>query len=322
METIIITEIDELEHRIEGEDIYIYGAKKMAIKLHKRLTERKIHVQAFLVSQKYDNPYTLQNIRVLRIEQERDKEYSCVIVAMGTNSAWKMDKELKNYNVKKLIIIHPALINDIWKQPIISSTSKVSSQALIDDNVDITVDDTSTLEIAPYVYIGKGTKIHLTNHSEIKIDTCTRILDEGLLYADSYSKIWISKNIRIGEKAHLEGNNGATIELGADTTVGRDLVMTCAESNIIIGDDNMLSVQIKAASGMHKLHGGNKKHRKDIITKNHVWIGMGAALLPGTCIGANSVVGANSLVNSSVPSNSTCGGNPVRILSNGISWNR
>lgn len=322
MKTIIVTDINDLDNAIGNTETYIYGAKIAAIKLHRRLIENKINVKAFLVSRKYDNPCILQNLDVLRIE-DNDKEYPCVVVAMGTNIAWKMEEELKKYNIGKLIIIHPALMNNIYEgKKILSHKSNISEFAIVEDDADITVDSTSTLEIAPYVYIGKGTKIHVTNYSHISIDMYTKVSTRGLLYADSHSSIGLSKMIIIGESAHLEGNDSAEIKIGENTTTGRNLFMTCADSKIIIGKDNMLSVQVKFASGAHKLYGSNKKNRENIITKDHVWIGMGASLLPGTDVGKNSVIGADSVVNCNVPSNVTCGGNPVKIINKEISWGR
>ena len=46
-----------------------------------------------------------------------------------------------------------------------------------------------------------------------------------------------------------------------------------------------------------------------------MFIGANATILPGVCIGNNSVVGANSVVTKSVPENTVVAGNPASIVS-------
>lgn len=59
-----------------------------------------------------------------------------------------------------------------------------------------------------------------------------------------------------------------------------------------------------------------------IVTGDHVWLGMGACLLPGCDVAEGSIVGASSLVNKSFPKNCICAGNPARIIRKDIKWYR
>ena len=45
-----------------------------------------------------------------------------------------------------------------------------------------------------------------------------------------------------------------------------------------------------------------------------MFIGANATVLPGVCIGNNSVVGANSVVTKNVPENTVVAGNPARVV--------
>lgn len=47
---------------------------------------------------------------------------------------------------------------------------------------------------------------------------------------------------------------------------------------------------------------------------HNVFIGANATILPGVCIGDNSVVGANSVVTKDVPENMVVAGNPARVV--------
>lgn len=51
-----------------------------------------------------------------------------------------------------------------------------------------------------------------------------------------------------------------------------------------------------------------------VVIEADVWIGEGAAVLPGVRIGRGAVVGANAVVTRDVPSYCTVGGAPARIL--------
>lgn len=45
-------------------------------------------------------------------------------------------------------------------------------------------------------------------------------------------------------------------------------------------------------------------------------------LLPGCNVEDGCVIGVSSLVNKHVPKNSTCAGNPAKVLRNNIEWFR
>ena len=47
---------------------------------------------------------------------------------------------------------------------------------------------------------------------------------------------------------------------------------------------------------------------------DNVWIGGSSILLPGVCVGENTVIGAGSVVTRSLPSNVVAVGNPCRII--------
>lgn len=51
-----------------------------------------------------------------------------------------------------------------------------------------------------------------------------------------------------------------------------------------------------------------------IIIEDGVWIGAGAIILPGVCIGRNSIIGAGSVVTANIPDGSLAVGNPARVV--------
>ena len=49
-------------------------------------------------------------------------------------------------------------------------------------------------------------------------------------------------------------------------------------------------------------------------SRNNVWIGAGAIILPGVTIGNNVVIGAGSVVTKNIPAYSLAVGNPCRVI--------
>lgn len=47
---------------------------------------------------------------------------------------------------------------------------------------------------------------------------------------------------------------------------------------------------------------------------NNVWIGGSVTVLPGVCIGDNTVIGGGSVVTKDIPSNVVAAGNPCRVI--------
>jgi len=61
---------------------------------------------------------------------------------------------------------------------------------------------------------------------------------------------------------------------------------------------------------------------KDVVLKDHVWVGEKSCILKGVTIEKNSIVGMSSVVTKNVAENSIVAGNPARIVKNGIIWSR
>ena len=56
------------------------------------------------------------------------------------------------------------------------------------------------------------------------------------------------------------------------------------------------------------------QYNKDVRISENAWIGAGAILLPGICIGKNTVIGAGSVVTHDIPDGVVAVGNPCRVL--------
>ena len=104
-------------------------------------------------------------------------------------------------------------------------------------------------------------------------------------------KVIIGKNVYINSNALLMARGGITIE---------DNVMIAANAQIISNNHDPYDLQILTC--------------KPVIIKESAWIGAGATILPGVCVGKHAIVGAMSVVTKDVPDYSAAVGNPARVV--------
>lgn len=144
--------------------------------------------------------------------------------------------------------------------------------------------------------------------------------------ADRDSKIRFNGNNDISQNSCIYSCGGATVSVGKGTTFYSNLYMGAESSVIQIGDDNMFSYYVKMNTGSHKVldrkSGKDITNRNYIRTGNHVWVGMGATLLPGCDVANNSIVGASAVVTKFIEPHSACAGNPAVVIKRDIDWDR
>lgn len=393
METIIANSLEQLCNKCSP-NIYIYGAKTIAQRVFLYLKSQGNEVKSFLVSEKYDNPTSLFDKKVARIEENPEQFYECIILAVSGNYIWETESFLRNYNIDKLIIINPA-IDDAFPSDIsffLSEQSTISSRTFISDGVYIYADDTSSIIIEDEVSIENGSIILVTENSTLHIGKGSRIEEKSQIIISDNSSIKVSEKCVFGEKSsiflsnnssisigsksefgeflHIYCQNNCEIIAGAHTNIGRDcdisvenhstiafehnnnigqhgiiynqangkitfkrnatvnvlLYLSVKNSEVSIGEDAMLSLNLKIVVGTHKLidtstHTEITNH-SPIIIGDHVWIGMGATLLPGAHIHEGSVVGAQALVNKEIPAHCVCAGIPAKVIRENVEWER
>lgn len=115
--------------------------------------------------------------------------------------------------------------------------------------------------------------------------------------------------------------------IGKVSTFGTNCQIRCHGTKIQIGDDNMFAENIKVVAGdghnYYDITTGNiLTHTDPVITKEHVWVGIGATLLSGADIGEGSIVGDVILINKVVPNNVVVVGNPMRVVRENVEWQR
>lgn len=53
---------------------------------------------------------------------------------------------------------------------------------------------------------------------------------------------------------------------------------------------------------------------KPVLIREYAWVGAGATILSGVCIGRHAIVGAGSVVTKDVPDYAVAVGNPAKVI--------
>jgi|SRR5438445_204141 len=112
------------------------------------------------------------------------------------------------------------------------------------------------------------------------------------------------------------------IFIGQDVYIGPHVLMLADKgAEIRIGNNVMFAPQVKLIANDHRFDDPTRpiKHsgygeRVGIQVGNDVWIGTGAIILKGTCIGDGSVIGAGAVVTHNIGNCEIWAGNPARKI--------
>jgi acetyltransferase-like isoleucine patch superfamily enzyme len=133
------------------------------------------------------------------------------------------------------------------------------------------------------------------------------------------SSLFFAEKVRLGKRVgfYLDGPD-ARIEIGAFTGINRRTEI-CAQSHVKIGASCIIGWDVVITdSDYHQLDDN------DIVAPvtigDHVWIGARAIILKGVTIGSGSVIAAGAVVASDVPPATLIGGNPGKLIRQGVVW--
>lgn len=167
--------------------------------------------------------------------------------------------------------------------------------------------------------IGNGNRVLI--HSGVRLKN-TKIFIRGC-----NNIIEIGENCTINKTTFWVEDNKNKINIGNDTSFGM-VHMVCNEgSNIIIGEDCMFSHNIEISTGdshsIIDLNTGNRINPvKNIVLKDHVWVGAYSKILKGVVIKENSIIGMGSVVTKNVENNVIVVGIPAKEVKKEITWSR
>lgn len=122
---------------------------------------------------------------------------------------------------------------------------------------------------------------------------------------------------RIGEDsfvmAPLSGVWFNNITIGKNVYINANL-LAMARGGITIEDDVQIAANVQLLTNNHDEYERAVLLCKPIRIKEGAWIGAGATILPGVCVGKYAIVGAVSVVTKDVPDYGVVVGNPARVI--------
>jgi len=128
----------------------------------------------------------------------------------------------------------------------------------------------------------------------------------------------LGTHCRLGREVFFDTNEGGRIAVGSHVRVNAGAVLV-SYASITIGNDCLIGEYVSIRDANHGTQAGSPMRlqphaRAPIVIGNNVWIGRGAVILKGVCIGDGAVVAANSVVTRNVPPRTLVGGVPARVI--------
>lgn len=143
------------------------------------------------------------------------------------------------------------------------------------------------------------------SHHKVMIESGVGAKDLTIYCADTNCLVHIKEDTQISGKTELAVMEGTKIEVGKDGLFSANITLRAGDSHSVIDATT----------------GERINHSKDIIVGDHVWIGNTVIVTKGTVIGDHSVVATGSVVTGKTfPANSAIGGNPAKVIKEGVSW--
>ena len=103
------------------------------------------------------------------------------------------------------------------------------------------------------------------------------------------------------------------VKIGKNVYVNTNVLMM-ARGGITIEDNVQIAANAQLISNNHDEYDRMILTCKPVLIREGAWIGAGATVLPGLCVGRHAVVGAASVVTKDVPDYAVVAGNPARII--------
>lgn len=151
----------------------------------------------------------------------------------------------------------------------------------------------------------RGLRISITgDNNTIEIGANTSCSDFSICVEDNCNEVLLGDGFRCGANTELAAIEGTSISFGEDCMLSANITVRTGDSHSIVD-----------------MEGRRINHSKSLSIGNHVWIGNTVMIFKGAQIGHNSVVAGGSVVTGKeFPPYCIIGGNPAKVIKEGIDW--
>ena len=122
---------------------------------------------------------------------------------------------------------------------------------------------------------------------------------------------------RLGEGSYvaapLAGAALDKVKIGRNVYVNTNALMM-ARGGITIEDGVQIAANVQLISNNHDVYDRQVLTCKPVLIREGAWIGAGASIMPGVCVGRYAVVGAMSVVTKDVPDYAVVVGSPAKVV--------
>ena len=136
-------------------------------------------------------------------------------------------------------------------------------------------------------------------------------------YTEEYAMLMKELFSNMGEGTHIatpvSGISFDKVTIGRNCFINSNCLMM-ARGGITLEDNVMIAANVQLISNNHDFYDLPVIVCKPVLIKEDCWIGAGATILPGVCVGKHAVVGAMSVVTKDVPDYAVVTGNPARVV--------
>ena len=109
----------------------------------------------------------------------------------------------------------------------------------------------------------------------------------------------------------LNGACVGSVKIGRNVFINSNL-LAMARGGITIEDNAMIAANVQLISNNHDPYDLFTLTCKPVLIREYAWVGAGATILPGVCIGRHAIVGAGSVVTKDVPDYAVAVGRAIK----------
>lgn len=116
-------------------------------------------------------------------------------------------------------------------------------------------------------------------------------------YLEYFERISFGGHVYIGPHSYWSAKGGITLG-----------------NNVIFGPKTSIWTYNHDYNSPLSIPYGGEDVLKPVVVGDHVWVGLGAVIMPGVTIGEGAIVGAGAVVTRDVPPCAIVGGNPAKVI--------